>query len=125
MSNEKEFMKNETIDGYIEDASERRLSVNDEVTDLSAIEATAASRAAWLISVTVSMGGFLFGKLIIVQSKHEEALLTFSKATTLATSHPCWLLWARLLATSFLRASRSWSPLLPLVAPLWEPSTPV
>lgn len=32
-----------------------------EVTELSGIEATAASTAAWLISVTVSLGGFLFG----------------------------------------------------------------
>ncbi|KAJ5119114.1 hypothetical protein N7526_010751 [Penicillium atrosanguineum] len=30
-------------------------------TDLSAIEATAASKAAWLISIVVSIGGLLFG----------------------------------------------------------------
>ena len=40
----------------IEDAG-RRLSTADEVTELSGIEATAASKAAWLISITVSMGG--------------------------------------------------------------------
>jgi SP family myo-inositol transporter-like MFS transporter 13 len=45
----------------IEIATERRQSTADEVTQLSAIEATAASKAAWLISVTVSTGGFLFG----------------------------------------------------------------
>ena len=39
----------------------RRQSTAEEVTELSAIEATAASKAAWLISVTVSLGGFLFG----------------------------------------------------------------
>lgn len=30
-------------------------------SDLSSIEATAASKAAWLISIVVSIGGFLFG----------------------------------------------------------------
>ena len=40
----------------IEDAG-RRLSTAEEVTELSGIEATAASKAAWLISITVSMGG--------------------------------------------------------------------
>ncbi|KAK5129255.1 hypothetical protein LTR08_003720 [Meristemomyces frigidus] len=39
----------------------RQNSLVDEVTELSAIEATAASTAAWLISVTVSLGNFLFG----------------------------------------------------------------
>lgn len=32
-----------------------------ELAQLSAIEATAASKAAWLISITVSLGGLLFG----------------------------------------------------------------
>lgn len=36
---------------------ERRKSVSDEVTELSGIEATAASKAAWLIAITVSLGG--------------------------------------------------------------------
>lgn len=40
---------------------ERRGSIADEATELSGIEATAASKAAWLISITVSIGGFLFG----------------------------------------------------------------
>ncbi|KAJ9655969.1 hypothetical protein H2201_008686 [Coniosporium apollinis] len=39
----------------------RRKSVSEEATELSGIEATAASKAAWLISITVSIGGFLFG----------------------------------------------------------------
>lgn len=30
-------------------------------TDLSGIESTAASKAAWLISIVVSIGGLLFG----------------------------------------------------------------
>ena len=34
----------------------------DELAELSGIEATAASKAAWLISITVSLGGLLFGK---------------------------------------------------------------
>ena len=40
---------------------ERRQSVSEQIVDLSGIEATAASKAAWLISITVSIGGFLFG----------------------------------------------------------------
>lgn len=40
---------------------DRRLSVAEEVTELSGIEATAASKAAWLISLTISQAGFLFG----------------------------------------------------------------
>jgi len=35
--------------------------VADELTDLSAIEETAASKAVWVISFTISLGGFLFG----------------------------------------------------------------
>ena len=45
----------------VEVAGQRRKSTAEEVTELSSIEATAASKAAWLISVTVSTGGFLFG----------------------------------------------------------------
>jgi SP family myo-inositol transporter-like MFS transporter 13 len=33
----------------------------EQLVNLSGIEATAASRAAWLISMTVSLGGLLFG----------------------------------------------------------------
>ncbi|KAF2827763.1 sugar transporter [Ophiobolus disseminans] len=33
----------------------------DRLAELSGIEATAASKAAWLISITVSLGGLLFG----------------------------------------------------------------
>jgi SP family myo-inositol transporter-like MFS transporter 13 len=47
-------------DEFVETVDRRR-SVSDEATELSAIEATAASKAAWLIALTVSIGGFLFG----------------------------------------------------------------
>lgn len=50
----------DSSEDYIEDV-ERSDSTKKEVTDLSGIEATAASKAAWLISITVSLGGFLFG----------------------------------------------------------------
>lgn len=33
--------------------------------DLGSIEATAASKAAWLISIVVSIGGFLFGRYLM------------------------------------------------------------
>ncbi|CAK1360802.1 Myo-inositol transporter 1 [Cercospora beticola] len=48
-----------TTEEQIEDLKDRETF--DEITALSGIEATAASRAAWLISITVSLGGFLFG----------------------------------------------------------------
>ena len=59
MSFEKDNDKNlgEVHEEYVE----RRKSTSEEVTELSGIEATAASKAAWLISFTVSIGGFLFG----------------------------------------------------------------
>ena len=49
---------NSTAD-KIEDVSESEHS--QQLAELSAIEATAASKAAWLISITVSLGGLLFG----------------------------------------------------------------
>lgn len=47
-----------------------RQSTSNEVTELSGIEATAASKAAWLISMTVSIGGFLFGEHRCMVSSH-------------------------------------------------------
>lgn len=44
----------------IEDISKSQ-DHQDQLAELSAIEATAASKAAWLISITVSLGGLLFG----------------------------------------------------------------
>lgn len=44
----------------IEDVSHAKEHA-DHLAELSGIEATAASRAAWLISITVSLGGLLFG----------------------------------------------------------------
>lgn len=49
-------------DGAHVETIERRKSTSEEVAELSGIEDTAASTAAWLISITVSIGGFLFGK---------------------------------------------------------------
>lgn len=53
--------KTEIYDEQIEDQQRRRSSVADQVTELSSIEATAASRSAWLISLTISQCGLLFG----------------------------------------------------------------
>jgi SP family myo-inositol transporter-like MFS transporter 13 len=60
----------DTKDQQVEDVTERRKSVNEQIVDLSGIEATATSKAAWLISITVSIGGFLFGKLS--QEYHQD-----------------------------------------------------
>lgn len=60
MSTEKEVKGAEVYQEQHEDVL-RRASTSEEITELSGIEATAASKAAWLISLTVSIGGFLFG----------------------------------------------------------------
>lgn len=44
---------------------ERKQSTSEAITELSGIEATAASKAAWLITLTVSLGGFLFGQYFV------------------------------------------------------------
>jgi SP family myo-inositol transporter-like MFS transporter 13 len=44
----------------IEDVSHTKEHA-DEIAELSGIEATAASKAAWLIAITVSIGNLLFG----------------------------------------------------------------
>lgn len=69
---------------------ERRKSVSEEATELSGIEATAASRAAWLIALTVSIGGFLFGAFHPPHS-NDGKRLTKTQVTTLAISPPFWL----------------------------------
>lgn len=51
--------ENSTTD-KIEDVTE---SHAQRLAELSSIEATAASKAAWLISITVSLGGLLFGTI--------------------------------------------------------------
>lgn len=66
MSLEKDTTKGFGNDVQEEYVTERRKSTSEEVTELSGIEVTAASKAAWLISATVSIGGFLFGQNIIV-----------------------------------------------------------
>lgn len=58
--NEKLEAVSTNTDQYVEDAG-RKHSTAQEITELSNIEATAASKAAWIISITVSLGGFLFG----------------------------------------------------------------
>ena len=58
-------------DEHVEHAP-RRQSVSEEVTELSGIEATAASKSAWLISITVSIGGFLFGKNLLIRCIEPE-----------------------------------------------------
>lgn len=57
---EKEKLGEEQVE-YTESTPERRVSVAEEVTELSGIEATAASKAAWIIAFTISQCGFLFG----------------------------------------------------------------
>jgi hypothetical protein len=46
---------------YVENI-EHQHPTTDEIINMSGIENEATSKAAWLISLTVSIGGFLFGK---------------------------------------------------------------
>lgn len=66
--NEKSDMKDIKTDDdssayHVEHIEEPNLHAN-QIEELSSIEATAASKAAWLISITVSLGGLLFGTYI-------------------------------------------------------------
>ena len=54
-----DFTRSESID-KVEDISSAREHAT-QIAELSGIESTAASKAAWLISITVSLGGLLFG----------------------------------------------------------------
>lgn len=49
-------------------ATRRDSTTHDQIEELSALEACAASRAAWLISITVSLGGLLFGRHLTITS---------------------------------------------------------
>lgn len=61
MSNDYSSDKSAIYDEQIEDSKRRQSSVAEEVTELSSIEATAASKSAWLIALTISQCGLLFG----------------------------------------------------------------
>lgn len=58
---EKKDLKFDNTADKIEDVSESEHA--QHLAELSSIEATAASKAAWLISITVSLGGLLFGTI--------------------------------------------------------------
>lgn len=61
MSFDEKKLKDEQVEYTASTKEDRRLSLAEEVNELSGIEATAASKAAWLISLTISQAGFLFG----------------------------------------------------------------
>lgn len=49
---------------YVEEIGDmKQLAGEKDQSELSGIESTPASKAAWLISVVVSIGGLLFGML--------------------------------------------------------------
>lgn len=58
----KEDLKNDAnVVGLSDHVEDIQFKNAEELTELSGIEATAASKAAWLICITVSLGGLLFG----------------------------------------------------------------
>jgi hypothetical protein len=86
-------MSEKSVEKYGADqveAVERRKSTSEELTELSGIEATAASTAAWLISITVSIGGFLFGVFSKMHVEPDETNQP-TQVTILATFPPCSL----------------------------------
>lgn len=62
---------------YVEEIGDvKQLDYEKDQSELSGIESTAASKAAWLISFVVSIGGFLFGTF------HLEPRLTLLPGNT-------------------------------------------
>lgn len=59
----------------------------DRLAELSGIEATAASKAAWLISITVSLGGLLFGTYLNIH--HHRKTIEITVLTSYRLRH--WL----------------------------------
>jgi hypothetical protein len=66
----KESVKNKDVQEHIEHTVDHH--------ELSSIEDTDTSRAAWLIAITVSMGGFLFG-ITCNEITNSRAPLTMSR----------------------------------------------
>ena len=52
----------ELIKDDVQEIEQVDIFVYKSQTDLSGIEATAASKAAWLVSIVVSIGGLWFGE---------------------------------------------------------------
>lgn len=75
--------------------------------DVPSIEEEAASKAAWLISITVSLGGCVYKDPMARNSG--LTISVSSSVTTQATSPPCLSPSALAWAMCSLRASRSWS----------------
>ena len=61
MSDYNKAVKDVKDEGFI-DRVEKLDSASMQIDESDNIETTAASKAAWLIAVTVSIGGFLFGR---------------------------------------------------------------
>lgn len=104
---------------HIEDA-DLKAGIPSDVTALSAIEATAASTAAWLITLIVSLGGFLFG--MITRQEHWSIDLHIDQDTTLAISVQYSSASVLRSVTNFPPANKSLSHLSPAVALWLEPS---
>ena len=65
---------------------EPELGVGSKIdADVLSIEEVAASKAAWLISVTVSLGGYVYKRLLLWDN--ELTASGSSSATTQVTSH--------------------------------------
>jgi hypothetical protein len=63
-------------DDDVEEIENIKLDNVNIQTELSSIESTAASKAAWLISIVVSIGGFLFGMSLISERHARDQKLT-------------------------------------------------
>lgn len=80
-SDSKNLSRDASLDG--DKAKTNGVSKHIEQSDLApsfddSIEDTEPSRAVWLITFTVAMGGFLFGKPAPVKIRHVQAWTEFS-----------------------------------------------
>lgn len=68
MSDYNKAVKDVKDEGFI-DRVEKLDSASMQIDESDNIETTAASKAAWLIAVTVSIGGFLFGRFFALNTR--------------------------------------------------------
>ena len=67
---------NDAKENFEEIEHVKPLKLEGDQSELSNIEETAASKAAWLISIVVSIGGLLFGKTPTLTSLPVQPRLT-------------------------------------------------
>ena len=73
--------------------SQDRNSDNEHLDSLDTIESTQSGKFAWLVSITASVGGLLFGNHTLtcrMRYPSGNQLTVVMQVTTLASSRPFW-----------------------------------